>query len=88
MQTLFVGNIAFDATEEQIEKLFGSFGDVLSVSLPTWDEGKLKGFGFVQMMNDDEAEEARTNLDGFKLLGRPLRVEVSSGDDEPQQPDQ
>lgn len=84
MKTLFVGNIAFDATEEQLEKIFGSFGDVLSVSLPTRGDGELKGFGFVQMMNDDEADQARTNLDGFKLLGRPLRVEESNDDDQQQ----
>ncbi len=86
MQTLFVGNIQFDATKEQIEMLFGEFGDVLSVTLPLREDGTLKGFGFVQMMNDDEAEEARTNLHGFKLMGRPLRVEESNEDEpEPQQ---
>jgi len=72
MQTnkLYVGNINYNTTPQELEDLFGSYGQVLSVKLI---EGK--GFGFVEMAGPEEAEEAKGKLDGYEFQGRNLRVD-------------
>jgi RNA recognition motif-containing protein len=71
---LYVGNLPFTATEEQIRELFAQYGEVESVELLTDREtGRPRGFGFVQM-DSSAAQEAITGLDGKDLGGRPLRV--------------
>lgn len=66
---LYVGNLKYSATNEQLKELFAGYGEVVSVNII---EGK--GFGFVEMSNTDEAEKARESLDGQDFLGRILRV--------------
>ncbi len=71
---MYVGNLAFQSTEDDIQKLFGEYGEVLSVNLITDREtGRSRGFAFVEM-NDDEAKTAMETLDGTELDGRSLRV--------------
>ena len=74
MKSIFVGNLPFKATEEDVEQIFAAHGKVLSVKLLTDREtGKPRGFGFVEM-EDAEAEVAIKALDGQDFQGRPLRI--------------
>jgi RNA recognition motif-containing protein len=71
---LYVGNLPFTATEEEVRQLFEKHGTVHSVALITdRDTGRPRGFGFVEM-DDQEAQAAITALDGTDLGGRDLRV--------------
>ena len=71
---LYVGNLPFSATEDEIRELFGQHGEVESVELLTDREtGRPRGFGFVQMA-DSAADAAMAALNGKDMGGRPLRV--------------
>ncbi len=73
-QRIYVGNLPFSATEEQVEQLFAAHGEVVSVALPTDREtGRPRGFGFVEM-EKDAASAAIRALDGADFGGRNLRV--------------
>ena len=72
---LYIGNLSYNTTEEQVRTLFAQAGDVASVQLITdRDTDRPKGFGFVEMANKDEAETAINALDGSELSGRDIRV--------------
>lgn len=74
MATIFVGNLPFSATEQDVRALFEAHGPVRSVSIPNDREtGRPRGFGFVEMP-DDTALAAIAALNGQPLQGRPLRV--------------
>ncbi|HXR19176.1 MAG TPA: RNA-binding protein [Steroidobacteraceae bacterium] len=74
MAKIYVGNLPFTATDEEIRTLFSQFGTVESVALPPdRDTGRPRGFGFVEMSQSD-ASRAIQNLNGKDLGGRPLRV--------------
>ena len=71
---LFVGNLPFSATEEEIRELFEGVGPVTDlVLIADRETGRPRGFGFVEM-EDDVAEKAVETLDGQDFGGRPLRV--------------
>ena len=73
-QRIYVGNLPFSARQEDVEQLFGEFGEVISVALPNDREtGRPRGFGFVEMSKDD-ATAAIKALDGKYFDGRNLRV--------------
>jgi len=75
MKNIFVGNLSFSATEESIRALFEAHGAVERVSIVTdRDSGQPRGFGFVEMTNDGEAEKAIAALNGKELGGRDLNV--------------
>ena len=75
MKKIFVGNFAFTVNEEYLRQLFEQFGKVESVSVVTDREtGRARGFGFVEMSNDAEAQQAITALNGTDSGGRPLNV--------------
>ncbi len=72
---LYIGNIPFKATEEEIRGLFAEIGEVVSLNLPTDTRtGKPKGFAFVVMASDEMAWKAIEALNGTLLLDRPLSV--------------
>ena len=72
---MFVGNLSFDTTPEQLRELFASLGEVVNVSVPTDREtGRPRGFAFVEMGTDEQAAAAIEKLNGQELGGRPLRV--------------
>lgn len=74
MTTIYVGNLPFSATEQDIRAVFEAHGDVRSVSIVSdRGTGRPKGFGFVEMP-EDAARAAIAALDGQPLQGRPLRV--------------
>ena len=75
MKNLFVGNMSFQTTEDELSALFKPFGQVTRVHLVMDREtGRARGFAFVEMPNDDEATKAIAALDGKELGGRNLKV--------------
>ena len=82
---IYVGGLPYSATEEDLENLFASAGTVKEVSVIT-DRytGQAKGFGFVEMENDAEAEAAIASLNGTQMGGRTLTVnEAKPREDRP-----
>lgn len=72
---IFVGNIAFTATADDLRELFERFGIVDRTTVITDREtGRSRGFGFVEMPNADEAQAAIAELHGTEIQGRPLTV--------------
>ena len=72
---IFVGNISFDSTDEDVRQLFEAYGAVDTVNLITdRDTGRARGFGFVEMSNSREAQSAIQGLQGKDLGGRTLNV--------------
>jgi cold-inducible RNA-binding protein len=75
VKNIFVGNLSFGATEESVRSLFENHGTVDKVSIVTdRDSGQPRGFGFVEMPNDAEAERAISALNGTELGGRALNI--------------
>jgi RNA recognition motif-containing protein len=72
---IYVGNLAQDVTEDELRQAFEAHGQVSSARIIT-DKftGQSRGFGFVEMSNDDEAQAAISALNGTDLKGQPLRV--------------
>ena len=80
---LFVGSLAYAVTDEQLEELFKSAGNVVSAKvIIDRDTGRSKGFGFVEMGSEDEAKAAIDTLNGKELEGREIAVNEAR----PQQP--
>jgi len=72
---IYVGNLSFSSTEAEVRDAFAAFGNVDSVSLINdRDTGRPKGFGFVEMKNDEEAKAAIAGLNGKQLGDRSLKV--------------
>src|SRR5438045_1720034 len=72
---LYVGNLTFETTASELESLFGQFGTVQSAQvISDRDTGRSKGFGFVEMGTDQEAQAAIAGLSGKQMGGRSLTV--------------
>ena len=72
---LYVGNLAFSVTNEDLEALFGQMGKVDNVAVVTDKfSGQSRGFGFVQMADSNEAARAIAELDGTEVKGRSIKV--------------
>lgn len=75
MKKIYVGNLPFSATEQELEELFGQHGSVASAKIVNDREtGRSRGFGFVEMDDGAEADKAIQALDGSQMGGRDLRV--------------
>jgi len=75
MKNLFVGNMSFQTTEDDLRALFEPFGQITRIHIATDREtGRARGFAFVEMANDEEAAKAITELDGKEVGGRNLKV--------------
>lgn len=73
--TIYVGNLVYDVTPEDLTEVFSEYGTVKRVSLPTDREtGRPRGFGFVEMESDDQETVAIETLDGADWMGRQMRV--------------
>ncbi|ESQ28028.1 hypothetical protein EUTSA_v10018490mg [Eutrema salsugineum] len=78
---VFVGNIPYDATEEQLREICGEVGPVVSFRLVTDREtGKPKGYGFCEYKDEETALSARRNLKSYEINGRQLRVDFAEND--------
>ena len=72
---IYVGNLSYQTTEDEIRDAFGTHGEVSSVAIITDKySGQSKGFGFVEMSSDDSAKAAISALDGTDLSGRQIKV--------------
>jgi RNA recognition motif-containing protein len=72
---IFVGNLAFTTTEEELAQLFHPYGEIASIRIMTdRDSGRSRGFGFVEMPDATEAQAAIDGLNGTALGGRQLTV--------------
>ena len=73
--SIYVGNLSFDATQDDINQVFTEYGTVKSVKVPTDREtGRVRGFAFVEMSSEAEEEAAIGALDGAEWMGRTLKV--------------
>jgi RNA recognition motif-containing protein len=86
MAKIFVGNLSFDTSDDEVRELFAEHGDVQSVELVTdRDTGRPRGFGFVQM-DEEGAAKAISALDGREVHGRNLRVDMAKDRPRSRQP--
>lgn len=70
--SIYVGNLSYDISENDLQSVFADYGEVKRVYLPLDRETKRKrGFGFVEMSNDDEETKAIETLDGLSVDGAP-----------------
>lgn len=75
---LYVGNLSYDAADEDLKNWFSEFGTVVSTKVITnRDTGRSKGFGFVEMSSADEAQKAIAAMNGKEVGGRSLTVNVA-----------
>ena len=73
--SIYVGNLSFKVTQEDLKSVFGEYGTVTRVQLPTDREsGRLRGFGFVEMETEAEEDKAIAELDGAEWMGRVMKV--------------
>lgn len=73
--SIYVGNLSYDAAQDDINAVFAEYGTVQRVHLPTDREtGRPRGFAFVEMSTEDEEAAAIEALDGAEWMGRDLRV--------------
>jgi RNA recognition motif-containing protein len=72
---IYVGNLSHDVTEDELRQAFAAHGEVASANIISDKfSGQSRGFGFVEMPKNDEAQAAITALNGTDLKGRPLNV--------------
>ena len=75
MKNIFVGNLSFNTNEDELRQAFGAYGQVDRVSILTdRDTGRSRGFGFVEMANNEEGDKAIAALNGSQLGGRTINV--------------
>jgi RNA recognition motif-containing protein len=73
--SIYVGNLSYEVTKEDLTSVFAEYGTIQRVQLPTDREtGRPRGFAFVEMGNDGEEEKAIAELDGAEWMGRTLKV--------------
>lgn len=73
--SIYVGNLSYDVTDNDLTAVFAEYGSVKRVQLPTDREtGRLRGFGFVEMESDAQESAAIEALDGAEWMGRDLKV--------------
>lgn len=78
MTKLFVGGLPYSTTNEELNNMFSQFGAVISATIVTDKfSGTSKGFGFVEMQNDDEAQKAISELNGSNMDNRTIGVSVA-----------
>ncbi len=73
--SIYVGNLSYQVTEEELKRVFAEYGQVNRVQLPTDREtGRPRGFGFVEMETESEETNAIEELDGAEWMGRDIKV--------------
>ena len=80
---LYVGNLAYSVKDEELRNIFSAYGEVQSARVIVQaDTGRSKGFGFVEMATDEQAEKAIQELNGKENGGRELRVSEAKAPEE------
>lgn len=81
--SIYVGNLPYSLNEESLNEIFGAFGSVVSAKIITdMNTKRSKGFGFVEMANSDEANNAIKELDNAEINGRNVRVNIAKPKEE------
>ncbi len=80
---IYVGNLSFSVTDDELQQAFSTFGNVLSARV-VMDKmsGRSKGFGFVEIEQDSAADDAVAKMDGQTIAGRPVRVSEAKPQEE------
>lgn len=72
---IYVGNLSYKISDQELQEVFEEFGEVISAKvIKDRESGRSKGFGFVEMENDDDAQTAIEELDGAEIEGRAVKV--------------
>jgi cold-inducible RNA-binding protein len=80
---IYVGNLSFNSTEQDLEDMFGEFGTVQSVKvIEDRETGRSRGFAFVEMSSNEEAQSAIAGLNGREIDGRPLTINEAKPQEE------
>lgn len=80
LKKIYVGNLPFDITEQQVRELFAPYGDVFMIDMVMdYETDQFRGFGFVEMQ-EDAADEAIAGLKGQKIEGRNLKISEARSD--------
>ena len=74
LTSIVIKNLSFDCTASKLDEMFSFYGDVNRVTVPVDVSGRNRGFGFVEMLHQHEAETAIHELDGCEMTGRILSV--------------
>ncbi len=75
MKNLFIGNMSFQTTEDELRSIFEPYGEITRIQVMTdRDTGRARGFAFVELADDEQAAKAITELNGKELDGRALNV--------------
>lgn len=75
---LFIGGLAWAATDEDLQSAFSAFGEVVSASVVRFpDTGRSKGFGFVEFSSTEEAQKAKDEMDGKEIAGRAIKIDFA-----------
>jgi len=75
---LFIGSLAWAATDEDLQTTFSPIGEVVSASVVKYpDTGRSKGFGFVEYSSTEEAQKAKDELDGKEIAGRAIKIDFA-----------
>ncbi len=73
--SIYVGNLSYEVKQEDLKEVFGDYGDVSRVHLPTDRQtGRPRGFAFVEMESEDDEQKAIEALDGAEWMNRSLKV--------------
>lgn len=73
--TIYVGNLSYQVTQEDLREVFAEYGSVKNVVIPIDREtGKMRGFAFVEMLEEAQEDSAISELDGAEWMGRQIRV--------------
>jgi RNA recognition motif-containing protein len=73
--TIYVGNLSYDVTQEDLQQVFADYGTVTKATMPMDREtGRVRGFAFVEMQTEAEEDKAIEELDGAEWMGRKMRV--------------
>lgn len=78
-KTIYVSNIPWSSNEQILRDLGTKYGEVSSVRLPLDIEGRVRGFGFIEYDNEESAQKAIENINGYELEGRQLRAAEAAG---------
>jgi RNA recognition motif-containing protein len=72
---IYIGNLHYNVNEDELKEIFNEYGEVLSVKIII-DKytGRSKGFGFIEMLNEEEADKAIENINGTEIRGRMVKV--------------
>lgn len=74
---LFIGGLSWNINADNLREIFGEYGAIADAFVPTYEDGKSKGYGFVTYEEEGPAEAAKSALDGADIDGRTIRIDIA-----------